>query len=119
VGNGGPAAENGGRGHVGDCRSDAGNGRQPTCDRGAHAGAFVQRDVVVDADDLLPGDDGCGAGVAFDGRMGPERRQEHHAAGHHEHGGGEQGNQRAGERAEVAASSEDGKTEHDSAPQMR
>ena len=107
---GGPAAELGRHGNVGDRGSDAGDGRQPSDERGAHACAFAERNVVVGADDLLSGDHSRGAGVAFDGRMGPQCRLEHHAAGHDEHGRGEQGNQRAGERTETAASAEDGKT---------
>ena len=110
MGDGGPAAEPGRRRHVGDRGADAGDGRQPSGERGAHAGAFTQRDVVVGADDLLPGHHSRGGGVAFDGRMGPQRGLEHHAAGHHEHGRGEQGNQGAGERAEAAAGAEDGET---------
>jgi hypothetical protein len=34
-----------------------------------HAGAFADRDVVVGADDLLPGDDGRRTGVVLDGRI--------------------------------------------------
>ena len=110
VGEGGPAAELGRRRHVVDRGPDAGNGGQASGERGAHAGAFTERDVVVGADDLLAGHDSRGGGVALDRRLGPQRGLEHHAAGHHEHGRCEQGNQGAGERAEPAAGTEDGET---------
>ena len=74
---------------------------------------------MVGADLLLPGHDRRGAGVALDGRMGAQDRLELHAPGHREHGRGEQRDQRAGERAEAAASAENGETQHRSAPQMR
>ena len=119
VGDGGAAAEAGRRRHVGDRRADAGDGRQPSGERGVHAGALAERDVVVRADDLLPGHDGRGAGVALDGRMGAQRRLERHAAGHHERGRGDQRHQGAGERAEAAAGAEEGETQHGSAPQVR
>ena len=73
---------------------------------------------MLGADDLLPAHDGSGAGVAFDRRMGSERGLEHHAAGHHEHGRREQRHEGTGERGQAAASTEDGKTQHRSAPQM-
>ena len=119
VGDGGAAAEPGRRRHVGDRRADAGDGRQPGGERGAHAGALAERDVVVGADDLLPGHDRRGAGVALDGRMGAQRRLERHAAGHHERGRGDQRDQGAGEGAEAAAGAEEGETKHGSAPQVR
>ena len=107
VGDGGPAAEPGRHRHVADRGADAGDGREPGGERGAHAGALAERDVVVGADDLLPGHDGRGGGVALDGRMGAQRRLERHAAGHHEHGRGDERDQGAGERAEAAASAEE------------
>ena len=110
MGDGGSSAEPGRRRYVVDRGSDAADGRQPSGERGAHAGALTERDVVVGADDLLPGDHSCGGGVALDRGMGPERGLEHHGAGHHEYGRGEEGDQGAGESAEAAAGTEDGET---------
>ena len=82
-----PAAEAGRHRHVADRRPDAGHGRQPSGERGVHAGALAERHVVVGADDLLPGHDGGRAGVALDGRMAAQRGLELHAAGHDESSG--------------------------------
>ena len=119
VGDGGPAAEAGRRRDVGDRRPDAGDGRQPSGERGVHAGALAEHDGVLRADDLLPGHDGRGGGVALDGRLGAQRRLERHAAGHHEGRRRDERHQGAGERAEAAAAAEEGETKHRSVPQVR
>ena len=71
-------------------------------ERGAHAGALGERDVVVGADACCAGDDGGRGGVALDGRMRAECGLEQHAAGHREDGGGEEGQEGADEGAEAA-----------------
>ncbi len=119
VGDRGPAAEADRRRHVADYGPDARDGRQPSDEPGARAGAFTQRDVVVGADDLLSAHHGRGGGVTLDGRMAPQGGFEHHAAGHDEHGRREQRQKGAGEHAEAAAGTEDGETQHGSALQMR
>ena len=119
VGDGVAAAEPGGHRDVGDRGADAGDGRQPSGERGVHAGALAERDVVVDADDLLPRHDGGRAGVALDGRMGAQGGLERHAAGHHERGGSGERHEGAGEGAEAAAGAEESETKHRSVAQVR
>ena len=65
---------------------------------------------MVGTDLLLPAYDSRGAGVPFDGRMGAQYALELHAPSHCEHRRGGQCDQRAGERAETAASAKDRET---------
>jgi hypothetical protein len=74
--------------------------RRVGTDRATRAGAGL----------LLAGHDRRSAGVALNGRMRAQNGLELHAPGHREHGRGEEGDQRAGERAEAAASAENGET---------
>jgi hypothetical protein len=110
VGDSCPAAEPGWHRHVADRRLDSGYGVQPRRERGAHACALAEQDIMVGAGLLLPGHDRRGAGVALNGRMRAQNGLELHAPGHREHGRGEERDQRAGERAEAATSAENGET---------
>src|SRR4051794_10462226 len=99
VGDGGAPAEPDGHRHVADRGLDARHGGKTSGEIGAHAGALAEKHVVVGADLLLPRDDGGGAGVALDRRVGIEDAHELHAPGRREDGGGGERDERARERA--------------------
>ena len=104
MGDGSVATEPNGRGHVRDRGVDAGEGGQALRERRGDPCTLTEGHAFFAvADDLVPGHDGAGGGVAFDCRVVLQRGLERHAAGHDEHRGGEQGDQSAEVGAEATA----------------